>query len=478
MADVTPGQGHLVGRDQELAQLRGWLAEALGGGGLGVVTGPPGIGKTRLAEELAARPARTATGRCGGGVEDQGAPPLWPWRRVLIAAGADTWGRTEAGGRRWRQADRGRPVPGGRGRSRRDDGRSEQAGLLVVLEDLQWADQASLFLLGAGAELRSRGCSCWPPAGRSRRPVAGRAGRSGPAAWGAAAAARGAGRVRAGRNPEGRRGGHDTGAGRVVHSRSEGNPLYVTTLARVLDGSRAAAGPTRWPGSWAAALRSAGWSGPCLRAWTTISVGWRRPAYSAAISARPGGYPCEREALRAALSAADQRAGPPVPGRPGWWRFTHALVRDGVYAAYGGSADRPAPAGRRALELAGRSPTAAGRSPGICSGRLPVRRTARRANGRGRGDAATDALAFEDAARYLATAVAAPNGPGATEGTGRVAVELATAEYRAGRFADSLSIGGGRGPANRPTSRRWGRGRAGGARGRSPGGRQHTGGAL
>ena len=54
MVDAAPGPGSLAGRDQELAALRGWRAEALAGGGrLVVLTGPPGIGKTRLAEELA-----------------------------------------------------------------------------------------------------------------------------------------------------------------------------------------------------------------------------------------------------------------------------------------------------------------------------------------------------------------------------------------------------------------------------------------
>ena len=66
MAEAVPGPGSLAGRDQELAALRGWRAEALAGDGrLVVLTGPPGIGKTRLAEELA------------GGARRNGQRVLW-----------------------------------------------------------------------------------------------------------------------------------------------------------------------------------------------------------------------------------------------------------------------------------------------------------------------------------------------------------------------------------------------------------------
>ena len=89
MAGDAPGRGELAGREQELAELRGRRAAALAGhGALALVTGPPGIGKTRLAEELAGRARRSGQRVLWGrAVDEQGAPPLWPWRRILNAVG-------------------------------------------------------------------------------------------------------------------------------------------------------------------------------------------------------------------------------------------------------------------------------------------------------------------------------------------------------------------------------------------------------
>ncbi len=54
------------------------------------LTGEPGIGKSRLCGELAARAvangAKVVVGRCS---QDDGAPPLWPWRQVLRGLGAE-----------------------------------------------------------------------------------------------------------------------------------------------------------------------------------------------------------------------------------------------------------------------------------------------------------------------------------------------------------------------------------------------------
>lgn len=74
-----------VGRERELAELRGGLDNALDGRGrLFLVVGEPGIGKTRLAEELAAsaqaRGALVLWGRCW---EGGGAPVYWPWVQIV-----------------------------------------------------------------------------------------------------------------------------------------------------------------------------------------------------------------------------------------------------------------------------------------------------------------------------------------------------------------------------------------------------------
>jgi tetratricopeptide (TPR) repeat protein len=79
--------GVFVGREREMAALRANLEDAVAGcGRLVLLVGEPGIGKTRTAHELAAhaqaRGARVFTGRC---YEGGGAPPFWPWIQIVRA---------------------------------------------------------------------------------------------------------------------------------------------------------------------------------------------------------------------------------------------------------------------------------------------------------------------------------------------------------------------------------------------------------
>jgi hypothetical protein len=80
-----------LGRDAELGALERGLADARGGRGrLFLLVGEPGIGKTRLADELAARApteVRVLWGRCW---EAGGAPAYWPWIEVLRPLVAET----------------------------------------------------------------------------------------------------------------------------------------------------------------------------------------------------------------------------------------------------------------------------------------------------------------------------------------------------------------------------------------------------
>jgi DNA-binding SARP family transcriptional activator len=86
-AEAPSPHGAFVGREQELRELVGGLDDAFAGRGrLFLVEGEPGIGKTRLAEELGAqarrRGARVLVGRCW---EAGGAPAYWPWVQSLRA---------------------------------------------------------------------------------------------------------------------------------------------------------------------------------------------------------------------------------------------------------------------------------------------------------------------------------------------------------------------------------------------------------
>ncbi len=84
---ATPSLGVFVGREKEMAELRVALDDAMAGHGrLVMLVGEPGIGKTRLSQELAAtaeqRGAQVLWGRC---YEEEGAPPYWPWIQPLTS---------------------------------------------------------------------------------------------------------------------------------------------------------------------------------------------------------------------------------------------------------------------------------------------------------------------------------------------------------------------------------------------------------
>jgi DNA-binding CsgD family transcriptional regulator len=161
-----------VGREAELAALIADLDAAAGGrGGVVLVAGEPGIGKTRLAEELAAQATTRGVlvlwGRCW---EGDGAPAFWPWIQVVrgyIQTVDSTALRTEMGAGaadiaqivpsicdRLPDLAAPPPVEPEAARFRLFDSltgflqaAAGQRPLLLVLDDLHWADAPSLALL-------------------------------------------------------------------------------------------------------------------------------------------------------------------------------------------------------------------------------------------------------------------------------------------------------------------------------------------
>ena len=139
-------QGEFVGRRRELAYLRGWLmAAADGQPRLVLCGGEPGIGKTRLASEL----AKMASASCSAGVvwarasEDRGAPPFWLWRQVLPSPEVFS-----AHGIDRREPDQETERFAFFEDATRQLFASAAGGVvLLVLDDVHWADQPSLLLL-------------------------------------------------------------------------------------------------------------------------------------------------------------------------------------------------------------------------------------------------------------------------------------------------------------------------------------------
>jgi len=83
--------GIIVGRDRELEELSAALEDASAGRGrLFLISGESGVGKTRLADEVASRAkesgARILWGRCS---KRAGAPAYWPWTQALKSLADD-----------------------------------------------------------------------------------------------------------------------------------------------------------------------------------------------------------------------------------------------------------------------------------------------------------------------------------------------------------------------------------------------------
>lgn len=160
----------LINRERETAELRTALDDACAGHGrIVLLGGEPGIGKTRLASVLAGEAeSRGVPVWWGRGWEDGSAPAFWPWNVALrrwmdrvgrdaVLAAAGPWvselahvfpvlREHGAASTEWRDND------GARFQlfdvvTRFLGAVARSSGLVVVLDDVHWADQSSLKLL-------------------------------------------------------------------------------------------------------------------------------------------------------------------------------------------------------------------------------------------------------------------------------------------------------------------------------------------
>jgi len=149
-----PGNERLVGRERELTEVEALLTDLHAGAGRWlVITGPAGIGKTRLAEESVARWSGTvARANCP---DDDGVPPWWPIRQLVRSLGGDpdvvlaTPADADADAARYAVYERIQALLAEV---------TSGAPLLAFVDDVQWADAMSLrFLIHLASNPDPRG---------------------------------------------------------------------------------------------------------------------------------------------------------------------------------------------------------------------------------------------------------------------------------------------------------------------------------
>ena len=369
-----PGPG-LFGRERELAQLDAALSAALAGrGGLVVLTGEPGIGKTALArtfvERAAARGASWAWGTCWDG---GGAPAYWPWVQVVraLARSEDVATLREllGDGAPWLagllpELSDTLGVPAQQSALDSDQARfrlfdalasllaavAERRQLVVVLDDLHWADASSLLAL----EFVARALPDMPVlAIAAYRHVEAHARDELTAALGGLARAatrlplEGLDRDDVGRLAAARARGLGTGEPQgipprlvtAVHEASAGNPFYVDELVRLLarqgrlHDTGARDRPLPLPDGVRDAIRRRlapleAESTQALSAAAVIGGQFRLVTLAGVLGAAPAEILERLEApLRAGIVVA--------VAKPGRFAFQHALVRDTLLESLG-----------------------------------------------------------------------------------------------------------------------------------------------
>ncbi len=358
---VTARSG-FAGREPELSELIAGLDDAVVGRGcVFLLAGEPGIGKSRLAEELLARArdrgARVLVGRCW---EAGGAPVYWPWvqglRSYIRESDPDALRSQLVGGagelatilpelrellpdvRRGQGAD----AEGVRFQLFESlasflRGAASREPLAILLDDLHAADAPSLLLLRfmaeelADAPIMIVGCYRDTEVGTdlaetlaeiSRRSTVHRL------------ALEGLGRAETFRLLELTMGGSPGGElAERVHAETQGNPLFAAEIGRLL---ASAGSPERSPGRLpipqgvreAIGLRLRHQSESCRDVLTLASVIGRE--FSVETVRRASGLH-EAELFEALEEAAAVRLVTDVPGASGRMRFSHILVRDVLY---------------------------------------------------------------------------------------------------------------------------------------------------
>ena len=217
---------HPEGRGPALARLEQAWADAVSGARrFALVTGEPGIGKTTLAGELARRAHAQGGAVLLGRSDEHALVPFQPWiealerlLEALPAADADHWLTAHDGAlARLLPARSAAQAPAGGPRERYLafelvrallDDVAARWPVLLVLDDVHWADADSLSLLRHLARSAPRGAAARGPL---RAPGRARAGRHADARR---AAARGTARPRRAGGPRRRRGGR---AARAAH---------------------------------------------------------------------------------------------------------------------------------------------------------------------------------------------------------------------------------------------------------------------
>ena len=366
----------LVAREAEIQQLAGTLAAvAAGSGRLVLLAGEPGIGKTRLAEEVTLIAQRQGMlvlwGRC---YEGAGAPAFWPWMQLLraymhqrslrelevvLGTGAGVIAQLAPDIRaRLPQTPEPLPLEPEPARFRLFENMTQfllraarQQPLVLVLDDLHWADEASVLLLeflALAREMRNTpllivGCYRDTDVG-PRHPFARTLGILARESHVQRLALRGFTAAEVGRfiaAAIGRRVPEPLVAA-IAHE-TEGNPFFVTQVVRLLasEGLLEPEDVLR-PGSdrvlvpqtvrEAIALRLDRLSAACNSVLTTAAVigrEFRLAVLAQALDLAP-------EALLDALAEAETARiilAQPEPGGVDRYRFVHVLVRESLYDA-------------------------------------------------------------------------------------------------------------------------------------------------